>query len=238
MMKDVHIGGARQNCGIFFIETRSVVTETQRRFRNFYGIKTGSKPDYKTVVDIVNRFQSRGSIHATATRQRDPPIRTPANIIGPFWFEDASGASENVNQFNYQPVIQMFVAELKRRGLWTQRAWFQQDGATCHTTPATLEVIKEHFGQRVISLKTAHIWSPNSPDLTPLDFFLWGYAKDNVFQNNPKTIPELQKRSRNFIKAIPLSPCKKVVENISVRLGSCIAKKGRHIEHVIKLKNI
>ena len=104
-----------------FIDTRSV-TETQRRFRNFYGIKTGSKPDYKTVVDIVNRFQSRGSIHATATRQRDPPIRTQANIIGSFWFEDASGASENVDQFDYQPVIQMFVAELKRRGLWTQRA--------------------------------------------------------------------------------------------------------------------
>ena len=63
----------------FFIETRSI-TATQRRFCNYYGIKFGNKPDYKMVVDIVNRFQSTGSIHVTATRERDPPIRTPANI--------------------------------------------------------------------------------------------------------------------------------------------------------------
>jgi hypothetical protein len=25
-------------------------------------------------------------------------------------------------------------------------------------------------------------WPPRSPDLTPLDFFLWGYAKNIVYQ--------------------------------------------------------
>jgi hypothetical protein len=25
-------------------------------------------------------------------------------------------------------------------------------------------------------------WPPRSPDLTPLDFFLWGYAKDQVYR--------------------------------------------------------
>ena len=24
-------------------------------------------------------------------------------------------------------------------------------------------------------------WPPRSPDITPLDFFLWGYVKDKVF---------------------------------------------------------
>jgi hypothetical protein len=24
-------------------------------------------------------------------------------------------------------------------------------------------------------------WPPRSPDITPLDFFLWGYVKSNVF---------------------------------------------------------
>jgi hypothetical protein len=25
-------------------------------------------------------------------------------------------------------------------------------------------------------------WPPSSPDITPLDFFLWGYVKSNVFR--------------------------------------------------------
>jgi hypothetical protein len=31
-------------------------------------------------------------------------------------------------------------------------------------------------------------WSPRSPDITPLDFFLWGYIKDIVYKT-PVTSP-------------------------------------------------
>ncbi|CAF5082377.1 unnamed protein product, partial [Rotaria sp. Silwood1] len=37
-------------------------------------------------------------------------------------------------------------------------------------------------------------WPARSPDLTPCDFFLWGYLKDIVFQNPPATIIELKQR--------------------------------------------
>jgi hypothetical protein len=32
----------------------------------------------------------------------------------------------------------------------------------------------------------------HSPDLNPPDFYLWGYLKDNVYENNPQTIGELK----------------------------------------------
>ncbi|VDP43510.1 unnamed protein product [Heligmosomoides polygyrus] len=31
-----------------------------------------------------------------------------------------------------------------------------------------------------------------SPDLTPRDFFLWGYWKDKAYQRKPKTIEEVK----------------------------------------------
>ncbi|KAJ4433406.1 hypothetical protein ANN_15665 [Periplaneta americana] len=34
-------------------------------------------------------------------------------------------------------------------------------------------------------------WPPRSPDLTPLDFFFWGFIKDRVYATKPHTIPEL-----------------------------------------------
>jgi hypothetical protein len=53
--------------------------------------------------------------------------------------------------------------------------WFQQDGATCHTTHATMGMLEELFGPRIIS---KGLWPPRSPDLMPLDFYLWGFLKN------------------------------------------------------------
>jgi hypothetical protein len=40
-------------------------------------------------------------------------------------------------------------------------------------------------------------WPPISPDLTPMDFFLWGFVKDNVYVPPlPTTLPELKTRIR------------------------------------------
>ncbi|GFV07724.1 hypothetical protein TNCV_4942261 [Trichonephila clavipes] len=58
-----------------------------------------------------------------------------------------------------------------------QELWFQQDGATCHTARATIDLLKDTFGDRLISRFGPVNWPPRSCDLTPLDYFLWGYVK-------------------------------------------------------------
>ena len=42
-------------------------------------------------------------------------------------------------------------------------------------------------------------WPPRSCDLTPLEFFLWGYLKKKVYSNGPQTIHQLKE---NIINAI------------------------------------
>ena len=59
---------------------------------------------------------------------------------------------------------------------------------------------REVWGQR--HLKTPHAWSPHSPDFNAPDFFLWGYAKDNVYKNNPTTIPDLKHEIEVFMRGI------------------------------------
>ncbi|GFV39107.1 hypothetical protein TNCV_4339951 [Trichonephila clavipes] len=61
-----------------------------------------------------------------------------------------------------------------------QELWFQQDGATCHTARATIDLLKDTFGDRLISRFGPLNWPPRSCDLTPLDYFLWGYVKSLV----------------------------------------------------------
>ncbi|KFM69257.1 hypothetical protein X975_21420, partial [Stegodyphus mimosarum] len=53
--------------------------------------------------------------------------------------------------------------------------WFQEDGATSHTSGDTIALLCEKFADRLISLRGDETYSPRSCNLTPSDFFLWGY---------------------------------------------------------------
>ena len=47
-----------------------------------------------------------------------------------------------------------------------------QDSATPNTANATLELLTQKFGDRVISRKMDNQWAAHSPDLNLCDFFL------------------------------------------------------------------
>jgi hypothetical protein len=49
--------------------------------------------------------------------------------------------------------------------------YFQQDGATGHTTRATIDFLAEFYDNRIISRNTPNNCPPRSCDLTPCDFF-------------------------------------------------------------------
>ncbi|GFW21533.1 hypothetical protein TNCV_1533561 [Trichonephila clavipes] len=50
--------------------------------------------------------------------------------------------------------------ELNNHGV--QELWFQQDGATCHTARATIDLLKDTFGDRLISRFGPVNWPPRS----------------------------------------------------------------------------
>jgi hypothetical protein len=47
-------------------------------------------------------------------------------------------------------------------------------------------------------------WPPRSPDLTPLDFFLWGYDKDIVYKIPVTSFDELKLRIFAAIDTVTL----------------------------------
>jgi hypothetical protein len=60
-----------------------------------------------------------------------------------------------------------------------QFGYFQQDGATAHTTRANLAYLERFYVDRIISRELNPEW-PRSPDLTSLDFSVFGWLKDNI----------------------------------------------------------
>ncbi len=80
--------------------------------------------------------------------------------------------------------------------------WFQLDGATAHTSRNVISWPNTRFSQRLISHKSDFPWPARSPDLSPLDYFLWGFVKEKGFLSAPSNIAELKNKVREAIASI------------------------------------
>ncbi|GFW59156.1 putative DD41D transposase [Trichonephila clavipes] len=111
--------------------------------------------------------------------------------------------------------------------------WFQQNGATCHTARATIDLLKDTFGDRLISCFGPVNWPPRSCDLTPLDYFLWGYVKSLVSADKPQTLDHLEDNIRRVIADIRPQMLEKVIENWTSRLDYIRASRGSPMPEII-----
>ncbi|GFU69402.1 uncharacterized protein TNCV_3887201 [Trichonephila clavipes] len=102
-----------------------------------------------------------------------------------------SSPATRVNGDWYRTIITNFlIPELNNHDV--QELWFQQDSSTCHTARTTIDLLKDTFGDRLISRFGPVNWPPRSCDLTPLDYFLWGYVKSLVYADKPQTPDHLE----------------------------------------------
>ncbi|EFN64866.1 hypothetical protein EAG_03637, partial [Camponotus floridanus] len=54
--------------------------------------------------------------------------------------------------------------------------------------------LKEMFPRKWVGRSGPITWFPRSPDLNPLDFFLWGYAKSLVYSSTVDNVETLRNR--------------------------------------------
>jgi len=111
--------------------------------------------------------------------------------------------------------------------------WFQQDGATAHTSRRSFSLLREMFPGHVISLRGDIGWPPRSQDLTPCDFLLWGYLKAKVYEQRPVTLEPLKEAIRQEVAAITPQMTLKVTDNYRQRLYQCINIQGPHLSDVL-----
>ena len=92
------------------------------------------------------------------------------------------GRKITVNQYTYQECVKWFIDQLKERRK-ISRAIQMQDGATPHTALSTRRFLTSNFGNRLIGNLFAVQWPPQSPDLTPADYYLWPTLKRLVYHS-------------------------------------------------------
>jgi hypothetical protein len=71
-----------------------------------------------------------------------------------------------------------------------------------------MEMLKQFFDDRII---TTNLWPLRSPELTPPDYFLWGYLKQVVYSNRPQTTEDLKQNTEVAMLNISHETLQKVV---------------------------
>jgi len=72
-------------------------------------------------------------------------------------FEDDGGNAETIIKDRYLNVLKKkFIPALKRRCVNIEDTWFQQDGATPHTSGAVIDWLSKTFERNFISFRNGH----------------------------------------------------------------------------------
>jgi hypothetical protein len=113
----------------------------------------------------------------------------------------------------------------------------QLDGAPPHFHGNVRVLLNRVLPQRWIGRAAANgdnnllPWPPRSPDLTPCDFFLWGFVKDSVYVPPlPTSIQERRARISHALEAITADMLHRVWDEFDYRVDVCRVTQGAHIE--------
>lgn len=149
-------------------------------------------------------------------------------LIGPYFFDGM------INGETYLQLLQNELPDLLQDvDIDTRRRmWLQQDGAGPHFANIVKNFLNNTFPNRWIGRGGPVKWPARSPDLTSLDFYLWGYLKDVVYQNAPTTRDDMKERIRAACN-IPRNVLLRTVRHFERRIQYCQQVNGATFEHLI-----
>lgn len=118
-----------------------------------------------------------------------------------------------------------------------QEMWYMHDGAPAHSTHAVQEFLCERFPERWIGrgVDAPISWPPRSPDLTPLDFYLWGRIKSLVYCVEITSVDQLRLRIVDSFDQLrtEINVLSRVRFNLRRRYQACIEAGGSVFEHLL-----
>lgn len=155
-----------------------------------------------------------------------------STLLGPVFLERLNG--ETYLQFLTEtlPVLLEDVPLATLRGMY-----YQHDGAPAHFARAVREALNMEYPGRWIGRGGARAWPPRSPDITPMDFYLWGHVKSLVYSGG-----EVASRAMlmdkivwafDLIKTNP-QVLSRVGEQLIFRCGLCVGCEGDYFERYVR----
>lgn len=152
------------------------------------------------------------------------------HVIGPYFFDGTVNGQVYLNflQNELPQLLQQLPAHDRRR------MWYLHDGAPVHHTQLINTHLNNEFPGRWIGRGGPHKWPPRSPDLTKMDFFWWGYVKEQVYKTPATTKEDMKNRIREVFRTADVNMLHRASRAFEDRIHYCMEVNGGHFEHLIK----
>lgn len=154
------------------------------------------------------------------------------HLFGPYFFP------ETVSGTFYRDILSEFFWPDMVEQLGNRRArfaWFMQDGAPAHTAKESRQLVQTMFSNRCVGRYFNIEWPPRSPDLSPLDFFLWGFVKNRVYRQDigpVRNVSDLMERisaAFDWVRTTSMDNVRHAVDSFYSRLNHCVAINGAQL---------
>lgn len=150
------------------------------------------------------------------------------HLVGPYFFENILDGRRYLQflQEELPGLLEDIPLQLRLN------LWYHHDGAPPHRVRPVQQFLNNVYGERWIGTNGPILWPPKSPDLTPLDFYLWGTLKNEVYKTASRDINHLKEKIQIACRNISRNVLARVTE-IRVRrnLEKCLEVEGGHIEN-------
>ncbi|UYV85071.1 hypothetical protein LAZ67_X004463 [Cordylochernes scorpioides] len=104
------------------------------------------------------------------------------------------------------------------------------DGAPPHYHRDVRAYLNQNLSGQWIGRRGPIEFPARSPDLTPLDFFLWGTVKDVVYKRKPRNLDILWIEIQAVCREISLDVLIRCTESVVTRTQNCIDAAGHQFE--------
>ena len=104
--------------------------------------------------------------------------------------------------------------------------------SACSLDISSKAVFRHGIREKIIGYGCFEEWLPGSPDLTPMDFFLWGYLKQQVYATPSQTLQDFKRHITYASTNVSPSMLQRVQCEIQTRIQMCIAADGTKFEHL------
>ena len=151
-----------------------------------------------------------------------------SGIIGPIFFQ------ENVDGESYLKLLMEDFFPTFCSIPNSSNLLFQQDGAPPHWALHVRDWLNNNLADRWIGRGGPNdrniTWPPRSPDLTPLDFYLWGHIKSLVYVKNYENLAHLKNSISAAFQEVKQETVSASIKNLEKRLKLVVQNGGAHIE--------
>ncbi len=145
-------------------------------------------------------------------------VGSDGKVFPPYWMKGTMDAKQYKQLLSHKVFPALNSTYGVEKWIWTQ------DGAPAHTSNVTQAYILSKLGSKGFWSK--ELWPPNSPNLNPLDYFMWSGVENKACRVYPPNVDALKASVEKEWNSIPAATLRSVCSRFRSRLERCVNAKG------------